>query len=221
MSEWHHRQSLCDTALPPWSVLLCSTPPHSHSIVPSDGSALIFQHKFSCARGRTVSTIRQKSARLISNEKFQRFSNLPVPATIDINGSIFRIHRACGASCRREKRPSLLRRRLRCSGPMLSPRCLPNLPSRIGIHRRYRQAAYRYQSVGSRSLCENDPVALIKKDRQRRRVQASVAARHPQAGRVSRCAGAQLSTTQILCADRRSREPGPRTSCHWEGRRRT
>jgi hypothetical protein len=43
---------------------------HSHWIVLSDDNALIFQRKFFCARGRTVSLIRQKFALLISKGKF-------------------------------------------------------------------------------------------------------------------------------------------------------
>ena len=106
------------------------------------------------------------------------------------------MHRACGASCRRKKdrhcsdtayaaAVRCSRRAARQTSRAASAFIAAIAKPHIGINR----------SV-SRSLRENDPVALIKKDRQRRRVQASVAARHPRAGRVSRCAGAQLSTTQ-------------------------
>jgi hypothetical protein len=49
---------------------LHSTPPHSHSIVPSDRNALNPERKFFCARRRTVPPIRQKLALLISNGNF-------------------------------------------------------------------------------------------------------------------------------------------------------
>jgi hypothetical protein len=44
--------------------------PYSHSIILSDGNALIWRGKFLCARRRTVSAIRHKFALLISKENF-------------------------------------------------------------------------------------------------------------------------------------------------------
>jgi hypothetical protein len=55
--------------------------PHSHSIVPSDDKALIYQRNFFAARQRTVSPIRQKFALLIpktsfGDPRFARFQRL-------------------------------------------------------------------------------------------------------------------------------------------------
>ena len=57
--------------------------PYSHSIVPSDDKALIYQRNFFAARQRTVSPIRQKFALLIPNTsfgdpRFARFQRLSV-----------------------------------------------------------------------------------------------------------------------------------------------
>jgi hypothetical protein len=51
--------------------------------------------------------------------------------------------------------------------------------------------------------------------------QAAVIARRRRPGLALRCVGVPSSTTRPLCANRRSREPDPRTSCRWEVRHRT
>jgi hypothetical protein len=86
------------------------TLPHSHSIILSDATALISNAIFFCARGRTVSPIRQKFALLIAKKNFTDSEICSVSATIANDRSIFvqrpPANRQAGAAKKALKRPA-------------------------------------------------------------------------------------------------------------------
>src|SRR6185312_5419262 len=74
--------------LPP-IILLCSTPPHSHSIVLSDGNALNFQRKFFLCMMKNRLPDPSEICALDFKHEFGRSAVCSVSATIDNDRSIF------------------------------------------------------------------------------------------------------------------------------------
>jgi len=102
-------------AVPPRSAVL-------PSIVPSGGSALMFQRNSFYARGGTVSAIRQKCALLISKKEFRPSANSPVSTAID--RLIFRNLRNRGliSLVERDRQPGTMQRPATGSAVFRRPR---------------------------------------------------------------------------------------------------